>query len=240
MAPPPTVPPRIPAGKRAVPDLPAEFVLRPRLRSALDAARPDQVIVVSAPAGSGKTLMLADWVRASPDRDTAWVSLDRDDNDPRRLWTAILTAVLALPRFAGDHRLQRVAGVAALPAGSDVVTLFADALEVLDSPVRLVLDDVHELTAPEVLRDLTRLIPRRPSALHLVFASRADPPISVPRLRLEGRLLELRAAGLSFTVDDTVALLGAVGITLAPAEVSVLHARTEGWAAGLRLATLAL
>jgi LuxR family maltose regulon positive regulatory protein len=240
MAPPPTVPPRIPAGKRAVPDLPAEFVLRPRLRSALDAARPDQVIVVSAPAGSGKTLMLADWVRASPDRDTAWVSLDRDDNDPRRLWTAILTAVLALPRFAGDHRLQRVAGVAALPAGSDVVTLFADALEVLDSPVRLVLDDVHELTAPEVLRDLTRLIHRRPSALHLVFASRADPPISVPRLRLEGRLLELRAADLSFTVDDTVALLGAVGITLAPAEVSVLHARTEGWAAGLRLATLAL
>src|SRR3954447_11691829 len=137
MAPPPTVPPRIPAGKRAVPDLPAEFVLRPRLRSALDAARPDQVIVVSAPAGSGKTLMLADWVRAGGDRDTGWVSLDRDDNDPRRLWTAVVAAVLALPRADADHRLQRVAAVAALPGSADVVERFADAIPDGGSPVRV-------------------------------------------------------------------------------------------------------
>src|SRR4051794_30039173 len=182
MAFPPNAPPRIPAGKSAVPELPAEFVPRPRLRSDLDAAGTDQVVVVSAPAGSGKTLLLADWVRASEDRETAWVSLDPDDNDPRRLWTAVATSVLALPQAGRDPRLQQVASVAAQPGGTDVVERFADALDGLASPVRLVLDDVHELTGPEVQRDLTRLIHLRPSGLHLVLASRADPPISVPRL----------------------------------------------------------
>jgi len=234
------LPPRITTGKNAVPELPAEFTPRPLLRSRLDAATSDQVIVVCAPAGSGKTLLLADWVRASEYPETAWVSLDEDDNDPRRLWTAVLTSVLALPVAGRDLRLQRVARVAEHPAGTEVVERFVDALDGLVAPVRLVLDDVHELSAPEVLRDLTRLIHRRPAMLHLVLASRADPPISVPRLRLEGRMHELRADALRFGVDDTTALLARTGLDLSPTEVSVLHARTEGWAAGLRLAALAL
>jgi LuxR family transcriptional regulator, maltose regulon positive regulatory protein len=240
MVPPPLVPPRIPAGKAAVPELPAEFVPRPRLRTSLDAAPADQVVVVSAPAGSGKTLLLADWVRATEDRPTAWVSLDRDDNDLRRLWTAVVTSVLALPRAGRDPRLQRVARAAALRADGDVIEQLADALDGLGSPVRLVLDDVHELTEPAALGGLTRMIHRRPSALHLVLSSRADPPISVPRLRLEGRLHEMRAADLRFTLEDTAALMTASGLALTPAEVSVLHTRTEGWVAGLRLAALAL
>src|SRR4051812_1791697 len=154
MPPPPTVPPRIPAGKSAVPELPAEFTPRPLLRDRLDAAATGQVIVVSAPAGSGKTLLLADWVRASEYPETAWVSLDADDNEPRRLWSAVVSALLALPGPGGDLRLQRVAPVAARPAGTDVVERLADALDGLPSPVRLVLDDVHELTGPEVLHDL--------------------------------------------------------------------------------------
>src|SRR5688572_6789386 len=240
MALPPNIPPRVPASKSVIPELPVEFTPRPRLRRRLDEATADQVVVVSAPAGSGTTLLLADWVRDGERPETAWVTVDADDNDPRRLWSAVVTSLLALPSAARDGRLQRVAGVAALPGGVDVVEELADALDALDTPVRLVLDDVHELTGREVLRHLTRLVRRRPAGLRLVLASRADPPISVPRLRLEDRLHELRADALRFTLDETAALLEATGLRLTPTQVAVLHARTDGWTAGLRLAALAL
>jgi len=240
MAHPPIVPLRIPASKIAVPELPVGFTTRPLLRQKLDRAAAGEVIVVSAPAGSGKTLLLADWVRGSERPDTAWVSLDPDDNEPRRLWSAVVTALLALPSAGPDSPLHRVAAVTALPGGTDVVEYLADALDDLGSPVRLVLDDVHELTGREGLRDLSRLIRRQPQCLQLVTASRADPPISIPRLRLEGRLLEVRADALRFTVADATTLLRAAGLELTRTQVAVLHARTEGWAAGLRLAALAL
>jgi LuxR family transcriptional regulator, maltose regulon positive regulatory protein len=229
MALPPNIPVRVPAGKSVVPELPVEFTPRPRLLRRLDEATADQVVVVSAPAGSGKTLLLADWVGHGERPETAWVKLDADDNDPRRLWSAVVTSLLALPSAARDGRLQRVAGVRALPGGVDVVEELADALDALDTPVRIVLDDVHELTGGEVLRHLTRLIRRRPTGLRLVLASRADPPMSVPRLRLEGRLHEVRADALSFTVDETAALLDATGLQLTPTLVAVLHARRAGW-----------
>jgi LuxR family transcriptional regulator, maltose regulon positive regulatory protein len=240
MALPPKTSPRVPVSKGVVPELPLEFTPRPRLRQRLDEATTDQVVVVSAPAGFGKTLLLADWVRDDGDPETAWVTLDADDNDPRRLWSAVATSLLALPSAGRDPRFQRLAAVASLPGGLDVVEELADAVDALETPVRLVLDDVQELTGREVLRQLARLVRRRPAGLRLVLASRADPPISVPRLRLEGRLHELRMDALRFTLDETAALLAATGLQLAPSSLAVLHARTEGWAAGLRLAALAL
>ena len=149
MAPPALVPPRIPTGKSAVPELPAEFVPRPRLRAGLDAATADQVVVLSAPAGFGKTLLLADWVRAGADRPTAWVALDGDDNDPRRLWTAVVTSLLALPevgRRLPVARRRRGRPRCARTATSS--TSWPTRSTGLDPPVRLVLDDVHELTGP--------------------------------------------------------------------------------------------
>ena len=187
---------RVPASKSVVPELPADFTARLRLRRRLDEATADQVVVVSAPAGSGKTLLLADWVRDGGGPETVWVSLDADDNDPRRLWSAVVTALSARPSAARDGRLQVVAGAAALPGGVDVVEELADTLDAPDTPVRIVLDDVQELTGREVLRDIARLVRRRPAGMRLVLASRADPPISIPRLRLEGRLRELRADAL--------------------------------------------
>jgi LuxR family maltose regulon positive regulatory protein len=240
MAQPLTAPLRVPVGKTVVPELPAEFTPRPALRQRLDEATPSQVIVVSAPAGSGKTLLLADWVRQDEHLETAWISLDADDNDPRRLWSGVLAALLSLSSPSRGGRLQRVAAVAQRTQGDDLVEELADALDVAEAPVRVVLDDVHELTSREVLRDLTRLIRRSPAGLRLVMASRTDPPISIPRLRLEGRLCEIRADVLRFTLDDTAAMLRATGLELTAAEVAVLQARTEGWAAGLRLAALAL
>src|SRR3954466_7507033 len=150
MAHPPIPPVRIPASKIAVPELPAEFTSRPLLLNLLDMVTAGQVVVVSAPAGSGKTLLLTDWVRATGGRpETAWVALDPDDNEPRRLWSAVVTALLALAWAGPDSPLRRVAAVTAVPGGTDVVEYLADALDDLGWPVRLVLDDVHELTGRE-------------------------------------------------------------------------------------------
>src|SRR5215218_1135569 len=159
--PPSPGPLRVPAGKTSIPELPAEFTPRRALRRLLEQAAPDQVIVVSAPAGSGKTLLLADWVRESDWLETAWVSLDRDDDDPQRLWSAVVGALLALPSAATDPGLQLLTGAVAggRPVAADEVV---DVLDGLGRPLRLVLDDVHELTGKEVLRDLARLVRRPP------------------------------------------------------------------------------
>jgi LuxR family maltose regulon positive regulatory protein len=251
MAHPLTVRPRFSASKSVVPELPPEFVPRERLRRALDLAEAGQVVLLSAPAGYGKTVLLADWVRTGGDQQTAWVSLDSDDNDPRRFWSAVVNSLLALASSRASRGLSpepaaglaRLAELTALPgmAGDvDVVEEVAGVLEALDQPMRLVLDDVHELTGRDALRGLARLVRRRPAGLQLVLASRADPPISVPRLRLEGRLHELRADALRFTLEDTASLMRAIGREVEPAQLAMLQARTEGWAAGLRLASLAL
>jgi LuxR family transcriptional regulator, maltose regulon positive regulatory protein len=232
---------RVHVSKIVVPDLPVDFTPRPLLRQRLDQATSAQVVLVSAPAGSGKTLMLADWVRSGGGPETAWISLDSDDNDPRRLWSAVLTSLLALPSLPpGEQSQEDVQEAGRPPTDADLVESLAEMLDGPGPPVRLVLDDVHELTGREVLNDLARLIRRRPRGVQFVLASRSDPPISVPRLRLEGRLHELRADLLRFTLEDTTALLSATGLVLTPGQVAVLHARTEGWAAGLRLAALAL
>ncbi|CCH88233.1 ATP-dependent transcriptional regulator, MalT-like, LuxR family [Modestobacter italicus] len=230
---------RVHASKTTVPELPAEFTARPALRLRLDSAGPGQIVVVSAPAGSGKTLLLADWVRDPAGPETAWVTVDADDNDPRRLWSAVLTALHALPCLSRDGRPGGARDVVP-PTDGDLVDAVVAVLETCDPPVRLVLDDVQELTGQDVLRDLNRLVRRFPAGQRLVLASRSDPPTSIPRLRLEGRVHEVRADALAFTVADTGRLLSTAGLDLLPDQVAALHARTEGWVAGLRLAALAL
>ncbi|GAA3080882.1 LuxR C-terminal-related transcriptional regulator [Pseudonocardia yunnanensis] len=234
---------RIPGGKTTVPELPGEFVPRPALLDRLDAAGAAQVVVVSAPAGYGKTLLLADWVRSRALPDTAWVSVDADDDDPGRFWSAVLTALAGLPSMPADSAVRRAVRGSGpgheIPDG-DVLSWLAEALDVLDPPVRLVLDDLQELTAPRPLRELARLVARRPAGLRLVLSSRVDPPLALPRLRQEGRLHEIRAEQLRFDVTDTVTLLQSAGLDLDPVEVALLHARTDGWVAALRLAALAL
>src|SRR4051794_24523416 len=109
------LPLRVAPGKIVVPELPVEFTPRPQLRQRLDEATAAQVVVVSAPAGSGKTLLLTDWVRHDPGPETAWISLDADDNDPRRLWSTVVISLLALPSSSSDRRLRRGVELAAHP-----------------------------------------------------------------------------------------------------------------------------
>src|SRR4051794_11459730 len=231
--------PFVTSAKIAVPQLPREFVVRTRLRTHLEAADPADVGLVCAPAGYGKTLLLADWALNSTAADVAWVGLDRDDNDPKRLWASVIAAVAACPSVPSDSRLHgpwlwRPAGVPEFLAELGV------ALQRLSRPVRLILDDVHELVDPDALHGLQIFMRNRPAGLQLVLAGRLDPPLSLPRLRLAGRLWEVRAARMRFSLAEVATLLARSGVQLTPGQAEVLHARTGGWAAGLRLAALAV
>jgi LuxR family transcriptional regulator, maltose regulon positive regulatory protein len=235
---------RIPGRKVAVPELPPWSVPRPRLSGPGEDAPAGTLVAVVAPAGAGKTTLLAQWAHRDPHRRTAWVGLDPDDADPRRLWAAVLAAVVAAGEVPPDGVPARLlARLDTGPGGDggDLADEILDALDALRPAVRLVLDDVHVLAGSRAGTGvLTRLVRRSPAGVHLVVAARSEPPLGLPRLRLEGRLVELGADRLRFTGEEAAALLDASGVRLAPADLAVLHRRTEGWAAGLRLATLAL
>jgi LuxR family maltose regulon positive regulatory protein len=227
----------VPHAKIAIPQLPPGFVVRESLRADLEAWSEADVGLVCAPAGYGKSLLLADWSRASTTADTAWVNLDRDDNDPRRLGASIVAALAACPSVPRDSRLH--SGVWHVDQPESLAELEA-ALLPRPRPIRLILDDVHELVEREALHCLEILIRNRPAGIRLVLSSRCDPPLSLPRLHLAGRLWELRAAQMRFSLPEAATLLEGAGLHLTPAQVEVLHRRTGGWAAGLRLAALGI
>lgn len=233
----------VPETKISVPPLPADTVRRPLLRRELDSIR--DVGLVCAPAGYGKTLLLAEWAEAGrPSTDTAWVHLDGDDDDPRLFWGALLGAL------ARCHTVPATAPVRTGPDGRgwdlsaagrpEFGAAVAAALGELDRPVRLVLDDVHELSAPEVLHDVARLLRHRPGTVPVVLAGRWDPPIGLQRFRPQGRLVELRADRLRLDRDEAEALLRRVGVRLHAEQLDRLYGQTDGWPVGLRFAATAL
>ncbi len=236
---------RIPESKIAVPELPHWFTPRPRLWQRLEAADAEQLVAVIAPAGSGKTTLLADWAHHSSAMRTAWVALDPDDADPHRLWSAVIASLLATGTVSADSGLhglrRRVVDIPGAQDGEELTDELLDALDEHRPPVRLVLDDVHAVTGGRAGADLlARLLRRRPAGVRLVVAGRSDPPVGMPRLRMDDLLCELRAEDLQFALVDAAALLRSSDVDLAPEHVAVLHRRTDGWAAGLRLAALAL
>ena len=189
-----------------------------------------------APAGFGKTLLLAD--RAARDPGTAWVTVDHTD-DAARLWGAILAALTACPALPPGSGLRDLAPPPG-PGGLAFLSWFRDGLAALTTPLTLVLDDVHELDDPEALGELRALLDHRPADLRVVMASRFDPPIPLSRLRDRGELWELRADRLAFTPAETEALARRTGLALTAEQTAELHRRTGGWAAGLRLAVQAM
>ena len=231
--------PLVPSVKITMPQLPPEFVVRSELLAELDAGAAGDVVLVCAPGGYGKTLLLADWSRTSTGVDTAWVGVDRDDNDPKRLWSSVVAAIAGCPSVPQHSRLHdpRAWQHGARP---EFIGELADTLQALPAPIRLILDDVHELGDPQVLHSVQSFIRAKPGTVQLVLSSRFDPPLSLPRLRLAGRLKELRAAQISFTPGQAAELLGNSGLRLSPPQVEQLHRRTGGWVAGLRLAALGL
>lgn len=200
------------------------------------------VTMVSASAGAGKTMLLAQWwqhLRAER-AHAAWLTLDDGDNDPLTFWSGILAAC----RKAADDTQAAVhidvlrPPVDAMDAG--FLASFYQAIEPLDGDLWLILDDVHELTAAPVLDGLSHLLRTAPAALKLMLGCRYDPPLPLPRMVLEGTAGEIRAVDLAFDGAEARELLLGHGIDLTNEEVGLLLSRTEGWAAGLKLAALSL
>ncbi|HEY6312831.1 MAG TPA: LuxR C-terminal-related transcriptional regulator [Streptosporangiaceae bacterium] len=194
--------------------------------------------VVSAPPGSGKTVLLRFWIgEAGLAGRAAWVTVERDERDPQRLWLAVLDA---LRQTALGSALVRELTAAPDLDGWTVIERLLTDLAPLPGRLWLVLDDLHELASAEALRQLELLVMRAPTELRLVLATRHDVRLGLHRLRLEGELTEIRADDLRFSVDEARALFQAAGVELAGPTLGMLYERTEGWAAGLRLAALSL
>src|SRR6266566_8949943 len=218
-----------------------DFLPRPRLAERLDEALGRGLVLVCAPAGYGKTSLLASWARHSQ-QQVAWLSLDASDNDPARFWRHAVAALDAVCPGIGE-RVGPLLGPPAPASFEGLVTALINELaaEPGDGEVLLVLDDYHLIGSRPVHASLGFLLEHRPPGLHPVLASRADPPLPLARLRARGQLAELRAADLRCTAEEGAAMLrGAAGADLPDAAVAALTDRTEGWAAGLQLAALSL
>ena len=212
-------------------------VARPGLFARLSAGLEGGVILVSAPAGSGKTVLLRSWIEAAGLGDeTAWVSVEQGEHEGLRFWLAVAEALRAV---SVHGQLDDVTATARLD-GADIVERIVAATGSRDDAVVLVIDDLQELLDPPAIAQLDLLLARRPAQMRLVIAARQDPQLALHRRRLTGELTELRAHDLRFGAAETRQLLAGAGITLSEAGAASLLARTEGWAAGLRLATLSL
>jgi LuxR family transcriptional regulator, maltose regulon positive regulatory protein len=213
------------------------FVPRPRLIEALDQGLARGRLLVCAPAGFGKTALLADWARGG-ERPVAWLALDGGDSDPARFWRYAVAAL--------DHARPGLAGRVGLPPSGSfegLVTALVNELAAGAFPdeALLVLDDYHLVDSEPVHESVAFLLENLPPGLRVVLSGRADPPLPLARLRARGQLGELRAADLRFTPDEAAALLGeTAGPGLPATAAEALVARTEGWAAGLQLAGLSL
>jgi LuxR family transcriptional regulator, maltose regulon positive regulatory protein len=216
---------------------PPGFVPRRRLVEALGEGLARGRVLVSAPAGFGKTALLADWAR-SDGRPVAWLGLDAGDSDPARFWRYVVAALdRARPGLAGrvGQLLPRS------PEGLATALINELAADPGPDEVLLVLDDYHLIDSEPVHASVAFLLENLPPGLRVVVSSRADPPLPLARLRARGQLAELGTADLRFTTDEAAGLLReAIGAELPGVAVTALVARTEGWAAGLQLAGLSL
>ncbi len=223
----------------------ARLVPRPRLIARLEAGAAMKLLLISAPAGFGKTTLLADWLAdrssiSGGQCSVAWLSLDREDNEPPVFWTYLITALSNAAPGIGANELALLA-LPRPPAIHLVLTTLLNDLAAAGGEIVLVLDDYHLVDSHEVQDAMAFLLDHLPSGLHLVIASRADPSMPLARLRARGELAEIRAAQLRFTPGEAATYLNEVmGLQLTASDVVELEDRTEGWIAALQLAALSM
>ena len=201
-------------------------------------------MLVSAPAGFGKTTLLAEWldspVGSGRERATAWLSLDQNDNDPATFWTYVVAALRTATPEIGANTLALLQEAQPTPVRLLLTTLINE-LGPGATDLVLVLDDYHVIDSREVQDGVGFLVEHLPPRLHLVIVSRADPSLPLANLRARGELVEVRAADLRFTTEEAAAYLnGAMGLELTAEDVGALEGRTEGWIAALQLAALSM
>lgn len=222
------------ASKLTVPDPPAAVVDRPRLTKLLDTATRGPVTMVAAPAGWGKTVLLSSWLSAGGSAHPAvWLTLEEGD-EGRRFWSYLQAGLTTaeLPHHPP--------GPPTGPSDEAFLPRLAAAVAARHEPVLVILDDFHLVHDPTVLRGLEFLLRHSNGRFRLVIAARTEPVLPLHRWRLTGELTELRAGDLAFTEAETAELIARHGLTVPRRLAQTVHARTEGWAAGVRLAALAL
>ena len=229
--------------KLLVPHPHRELVPRRRLTGTVQRASTSALTVVSAPAGFGKTTLLAQLAGGLDEERgghaVVWVSLDERDGDPRRFWSYLLHAVERASPGAAASALDLLDSATGSLEG--VIVALVNELSVHPGEVTLVLDDYHLVDDPAISDDVAFLLDHRPPHLHLVIGTRADPALPLARLRAQGELVEVRANDLRFTADEAAAYLNGVhSLDLSAADVSSLESRTEGWIAALQLAAASL
>jgi len=214
----------------------AWLIARPGLFERLGAA--ERVALVSASAGSGKTFLVRSWIAAEGlSERVAWVSVGRQEHDPQAFWLSVLDSLRGTR--IGAERVRELTAAPDLD-GATVVRRLLEDLSWLEERLWLVIDDLHELQAEEAIRQVEMLLASAPPQLRFVLVTRRDLRLGLHRLRLEGELTEIRGKDLRFSLDDSRALMEAAGVRLSDGALRSLVARTEGWAAGLRLAALSL
>jgi LuxR family maltose regulon positive regulatory protein len=231
--------------KLYVPRSRRDLVLRPRLSERLDRGTASKLVLVSAPAGFGKTTLLTQWLAArqaalADEQLAAWLSLDRSDNDPASFWAYVIAALRTVVPGLGESALALLDAPQPPPIET-VLTMLLNDLGAVAGEIVLVLDDYHVIDAREVQDGMAFLLDHLPPWLHVVIASRADPALPLARMRARGELAEIRAAELRFTADEAAAYLDeTMGLQLTARDVAALEGRTEGWIAALQLAALSM
>jgi len=223
-----TTPPAVPPG----------FLERPRLDEQLTVATSRPLTLLCAGPGHGKTLTLASWIKHRSGGNVGWLSLDETDNDPQGFWFDLLGALTITGAIPPDNPLRDL--IPAVRFDLQATRLISAGLAALSEPMVLVLDDFHAITDSRVLRSFERLVDHQPPQLRIVLATRSDPALRLIRRRVAGELTDIRDGDLAFTAAETGKFLAGIGIHLTAAQLDALMERTQGWAAGLRLAVLSL
>src|SRR5918994_5062300 len=224
------------------PEARTNLVARPRLTAMLQREAGRKLTLVSAPAGFGKTTLLVEWLRsrAPGAGSVAWLSLEEGDNDPARLLSYLVAALRSISGEIGEGVLSSLRSPEPPQLGALTAALINE-ISSLSTEITLVLDDYHLIDSEAVHGVISFLLEHLPPNVHLVIASRIDPPLPLARLRARGQMMELGAAELSFTSEEAATLLNSVmGLGLSAEDVEALEERTEGWIAGLQLAGLSM
>ncbi len=233
------------ATKLYLPSPQSKLISRPRLVERLNEGLSlgRKLTLISAPAGFGKTTLVSEWVAGCKTQrgpEVAWLSLDEDDSDPSRFLTYLIAAVQLVAAHIGQNVLSILQSPQPHPLESILASLINEITTVPENFV-LVLDDYHLINSKPVDEALAFLVDHQPPQMHLVITSRENPPLPLPRLRARGKLTELRAADLRFTPAEAAQFLNHVmDLNLSAEDIAALDKRTEGWIAGLQLATLAM
>lgn len=225
--------------KWTIPSPPPHPVTRPRLLQVLQQGSARSLTLICAPAGFGKTTLLGEWA-ASRGRSIAWLSLDEEDNDPRRFLAYLIGALQKAHPVLGNT-IRSSCSVASQGLLTETMMVLLNELAALPTAVTIILDNYHVIEHEAIHAALKIVLDHLPPHIHLIIASRHEPPFPLARLRASGHLVELRAPTLRFTREEIETWLTAVmKRALEPAEITILEQQTEGWIAGLQLATFAL